>query len=61
MAWIYDNLHQSREEAKLDVVKYIEMYYNCQRLHFFLDSKTQTTLKEISLWEMLLNFMPVFI
>ena len=37
--WIYDNLYQSRDDAMLDVVKYIEMFYNSQRLHSFLGYK----------------------
>jgi putative transposase len=38
--WIYDNLYQTRDEARLDVIKYIEMFYNSQRLHSFLDYKS---------------------
>ena len=28
--------YKTREEAKLDIVDYIEMFYNCKRLHSYL-------------------------
>ena len=29
--------YQSREEARADIVEYITMFYNCKRLHSYLD------------------------
>ena len=31
--WVYDKEYQTREEAKQDLFKYIEMFYNRQRRH----------------------------
>jgi putative transposase len=37
---ISDTLYQTRDKDKLDVVKYIEMFYNSQRMDSFLDYKS---------------------
>ena len=34
--WISDSLYRTRDEARLDVINYIEMFYNSHRLHSFL-------------------------
>ncbi len=34
---VYFANYQTREEARLDVVDYIEMFYNSRRLHSYLD------------------------
>jgi len=36
--WIYPNgIYKTREEAKLSIIEYIEMFYNSKRLHQALD------------------------
>ena len=35
--WMTDTLYTSREQAKRDVIAYIEMFYNWKRLHSFID------------------------
>ena len=35
--WMTDMLYTTREQARRDVVAYIEMFYNCKRLHSFID------------------------
>ena len=37
--WIADILYQSRDEARSDVIEYIEMFYNSHRLHSSLGYK----------------------
>jgi putative transposase len=37
--WISDIICQTRDDARSDVVKYIEMFYNSHRLHSFLGYK----------------------
>jgi putative transposase len=32
----YDSIYQTREEAKRDIVDYIEMFYNSKRRHSYL-------------------------
>ena len=34
--WIADIIYKTRDEARSDVIKYIEMFYNSHRLHSFL-------------------------
>ena len=34
--WMKDTLYTTRDQARRDVVAYIEMFYNCQRLHSFI-------------------------
>ena len=38
--WIADTIYRTRDEARSDVIKYIEMFYNSHRLHSFLGYKT---------------------
>jgi putative transposase len=38
--WIADIIYKTREEARSDVIRYIEMFYNSHRLHSFLGYKT---------------------
>ena len=33
---IFDSIYQTREEAKRDIVDYIEMFYNNKRRHSYL-------------------------
>ncbi len=35
--WIKDSLYSTREQARWDVVDYIEMFYNSKRLHSFIN------------------------
>ena len=35
--WIKDSLYSTRDQARRDVVDYIEMFYNCKRLHSFIN------------------------
>jgi transposase InsO family protein len=37
--WTTDIIYQTRDEARNDVIKYIEMFYNSNRLHSFLGYK----------------------
>jgi putative transposase len=37
--WISDILYKTRNEARNDVIRYIEMFYNSHRLHSFLGYK----------------------
>jgi len=37
--WITDILYKTRDEVRSDVIRYIEMFYNSQRLHSFLGYK----------------------
>ena len=37
--WTTDIIYQTRDEARNDVIKYIEMFYNSHRLHSFLGYK----------------------
>ncbi|MBI5549875.1 MAG: transposase, partial [Desulfobacterales bacterium] len=34
--WMTDTLYTTREQARRDVVAYIEMFYNCKRIHSFI-------------------------
>ena len=34
--WIGDIIYKTRDEARIDVIRYIEMFYNSHRLHSFL-------------------------
>ncbi len=38
--WIADIIFQTRDEARSDVINYIEMFYNSHRLHSSLGYKT---------------------
>ena len=38
--WTSDIIYKTRDDAKDDVIKYIEMFYNSHRLHSFLGYKT---------------------
>ena len=38
--WIYHTHYRTREEARKDVFEYIEIFYNRQRRHQFLDFMT---------------------
>jgi len=40
--WISDILYRTRDEARLDVINYIEMFYNSHRLHSFLGYEIPT-------------------
>ncbi|MBW1752932.1 MAG: IS3 family transposase [Deltaproteobacteria bacterium] len=37
--WIADIIYKTRDEARSDVIRYIEMFYNSHRLHSFLGYK----------------------
>jgi len=37
--WTFDMLYRTRNDARNDVIKYIEMFYNSQRLHSYLGYK----------------------
>ncbi len=37
--WINDIIYKTRDEARSDVIRYIEMFYNSHRLHSFLGYK----------------------
>jgi transposase InsO family protein len=37
--WIADIIYRTRDEARSDVIRYIEMFYNSHRLHSFLGYK----------------------
>lgn len=41
---------KTREEARLDIVDYIEMFYNCKRLHSYLGYVSPRRFEE--LWPM---------
>ena len=38
--WIADTIYRTRDEARSDVIKYIEMFYNSHRLHSLSGYKT---------------------
>jgi putative transposase len=38
--WIADTIYYTRDEARRDVIDYIEMFYNSHRLHSFLGYKS---------------------
>jgi transposase InsO family protein len=38
--WISDTIYRTRDDARNDVIRYIEMFYNPHRLHSFLGYKT---------------------
>jgi transposase InsO family protein len=38
--WIADTIYYTRDEARRDVIEYIEMFYNSHRLHSFLGYKS---------------------
>jgi transposase InsO family protein len=37
--WIADIIYRTRDEARSDVIRYIEVFYNSHRLHSFLEYK----------------------
>jgi transposase InsO family protein len=37
--WTTDMIYRTRNDARSDVIQYIEMFYNSNRLHSYLDSK----------------------
>ena len=37
--WTVDIIYKTRNEARMDVIRYIEMFYNSYRLHSFLGNK----------------------
>ena len=39
--WISDTIYKTTDEARSDVIRYIEMFYNSHRLHSFLGYKNQ--------------------
>ncbi|KWN05617.1 integrase [Burkholderia territorii] len=40
---IYQNYYATRTQARLDIVDWIDGYYNRQRLHFLIDYLTPST------------------
>jgi putative transposase len=40
--WTADILYKTRDEARADVINYIEMFYNSRRLHSFLGNQNPT-------------------
>ena len=44
---IYDYIFSDREEAKKVIFEYIEVYYNQQRLHSYLDYKTPAKFEQL--------------
>ena len=34
--WVFDKVYTTREEARRDIVDYIEMFYNSKRRHSYL-------------------------
>ena len=50
--WISDIIYKTKDEARSDVIRYIEMFYNSHRLHSFLGYKNPTNFENnISLAE----------
>ena len=43
--WISDTIYRTRDDARSDVIRYIEMFYNSHRLHSFLGYKTPNALE----------------
>jgi len=37
--WVADIIYKTREEARNDVIRFTEMFYNRHRLHSFLGNK----------------------
>ena len=37
--WTADIIYRTRSDARGDVIKYIEMFYNSKRLHSYLEYK----------------------
>jgi putative transposase len=49
--WIYGSRkYRTREEARLDIFKYIEIFYNRKRLHSGLGYKSPETYEKERLW-----------
>jgi putative transposase len=44
--WIQDTIYRTREDAKKDLFKYIEWFYNTQRRHASLDYQTPAAVEE---------------
>jgi transposase InsO family protein len=38
--WVYPQTYHTRAEARADLFYYIEVFYNCRRLHSSLDYQT---------------------
>ena len=54
--WIADIIYQTRDEARGDVIEYIEMFYNSHRLHSSLGYKNPNSFEEGNLpWQKLLK------
>ena len=47
--WIKDTVYSTRDQARHDVVDYIEMFYNSRRLHSFIGSNPNDFEKQIDL------------
>ncbi|MEN6386722.1 MAG: IS3 family transposase [Phycisphaerales bacterium] len=45
--WIKDKIYRTREDAKKDLFKYIEWFYNTQRRHAALDYQTPAAVEEL--------------
>lgn len=48
--WTSKILYQTRNDARNDVIKYIEMFYNSQRLHSYLGYKQPNDFEKNFLW-----------
>jgi len=44
--WTDDILYKTRDEARADVINYIEMFYNSRRLHSFLGNKNPSAFEK---------------
>jgi putative transposase len=45
--WIKDTLYNTRDQARRDVVEFIEMFYNCRRLHSSLGYMTPNDFEKL--------------
>ena len=43
---VFDSAYRTREDARRDIVDYIEMFYNTKRRHSYLGSSVQKTLRK---------------
>lgn len=49
--WVPENVYSSREEARRDIVDYIEMFYNSKRRHSYLGYLSPAEFEEMSALE----------
>jgi transposase InsO family protein len=49
--WISDTIYTTKDDARSDVIRYIEMFYNSHRLHSFLGYKSPNAFENNFTWQ----------